>query len=422
MPSYRSGIPRVASARLANGLSVLCLRVAAHGSASVSITFPVGARTDPPKKSGLAHFLEHVYALGSGSLGPREIDLLVERLGGSREALTTLDLTHHFSTVPAAALPALLAAEADRLAGPAFPPDLVADERAAVLEEGRQRLLRSPGGALAHRLLTTAFVRHPYRNPVVGMAGDVARLGVTDLRAFYDAHCGPGAAVVAVAGDIDPERAMDAVERAFGGVPPRPAGEAPPPEPEPPQDAPRHALVTHAAAPARRGVTLWKVPGVDDPGAAALLVAAAALADALPYARIAHWLLRDPCPFTVDVRGGTAATLHAAERRAARAVHRLATEPLDAPALARARRRAVGALMEPLARPETAARHLARFQLSSAAGVARLAALARQARAVTADAVLQAAASSLGAKGATVVRLAPPGADAPEAVSASFRG
>lgn len=290
---------------LANGLTVL-LRPKAGQDVSLCLAVGAGARTDPPGKSGLAHWLEHCYALGSRTLGVRALDLMIERAGGTRGALTTPDVTLHFTTLPGPYLPALLSAEADRFETLALPEREVGYERDIVLHEGAQRIGRAPAGSLVQRLLSVAFVRHPYRNPVVGHADEVRTLGVADLRAYYSAHYVPANAALVLTGGFKPAEALERIERDFGRVPVSalPAIDC---EAEPEQAGMRHETLVHEKIVSPRIAMLWKAPPLDHPDTPALLLAEGLLQLMLPQGRVRHWLLRDPGAFTFYGEGSPGA-------------------------------------------------------------------------------------------------------------------
>ena len=102
--------------------------------------------------------------------------------------------------------------EADRMSLAAIDAGEVEAERQVIGEE-RARELESPQVRLDQTLQALAYIQHPYRNPVLGWPEDLARIGVADLRGFYRGHYRPDGAVLVLAGDVDPEAA---VERAAG--------------------------------------------------------------------------------------------------------------------------------------------------------------------------------------------------------------
>ena len=107
--------------------------------------------------------------------------------------------------------------------GARFDPAEVEVERRVIGEE-RARELNSPQGRLDQTHLALTYIRHPYRNPILGWPEDIAAISVDDLKAFYQAHYRPDGAVLVVVGDVDPEAALDLIASHFADVP---AGKTP---------------------------------------------------------------------------------------------------------------------------------------------------------------------------------------------------
>ena len=69
--------------------------------------------------------------------------------------------------------------------------------------------------------MTLTYIRHPYRNPILGWPEDIAAISVDDLKAFYEAHYSPDQAVLVVVGDVEPKAALDLIASHFADVPAR---------------------------------------------------------------------------------------------------------------------------------------------------------------------------------------------------------
>ena len=107
--------------------------------------------------------------------------------------------------------------------GARFDSGEVEAERRVIVEE-RARELASPQGRLDQTHLAMTYLRHPYRNPILGWPEDIARISADDLRAFYKAHYRPDEAVLVVVGDLEPGAALDRIASEFADVP---AGQSP---------------------------------------------------------------------------------------------------------------------------------------------------------------------------------------------------
>jgi zinc protease len=148
-----------------------------------------------------------------------QIDRLVSAAAGQSNAETGEDSTHYWFAFPSDRWELALAIEADRMCGARFDPREVDLERQVIGEE-RARELNSPPGRLEQTHLAVAYLRHPYRNPILGWPDDAARIAIDDLTHFYQTHYRPDGAVLVVVGDVEPQSALDRISRIFAAVPP----------------------------------------------------------------------------------------------------------------------------------------------------------------------------------------------------------
>ena len=147
-----------------------------------------------------------------------QIDRLVSASAGQCNAETGEDNTHYWFAFPSDRWELALVIEADRMRGMQFDPREVDLERRVIGEE-RSRELNSPQGRLDQNHLALTYLRHPYRNPILGWPDDASRIGVEDLSSFYREHYRPDGAVLVVVGDVHPERTLDRIAETFERIP-----------------------------------------------------------------------------------------------------------------------------------------------------------------------------------------------------------
>ncbi|QEH32377.1 Protease 3 precursor [Aquisphaera giovannonii] len=205
---------------LGNGLRALILPRSDVPIVVCDLYFPVGSFDEPPGQTGLAHFLEHMLFKGTDRFPKGQIDQLAFVAGGQANAETGEDFTHYWFLLPSDRWEIALQVEADRMALARIVAEEVEAERAVIGEE-RARDAESPQVRLDQAHLMLSYLNHPYRNPVLGWPEDLARISADDLRAFYDRHYRPDDAVLVLAGDLDPRKAMERVRAHFGRIPRR---------------------------------------------------------------------------------------------------------------------------------------------------------------------------------------------------------
>ena len=218
LPAWVGDLP-VFERTLPNGFRVLVLP-RTHAPVVVSdLYYPVGSFDEPAGKTGLAHFVEHMLFKGTERFPKGQIDRLSFVAAGHSNAETGEDSTHYWFAFPSDRWELALAIEADRMRGAIFDAREVEAERQVIVEE-RGRDLDSPLSRLDQTHLAVAFLRHPYRNPILGWPDDLAGINVDDLRAFYDRHYRPDGAVLVIVGDVDPDHAFDRATEHFGAISP----------------------------------------------------------------------------------------------------------------------------------------------------------------------------------------------------------
>jgi len=216
--------------RLANGLTVALVDNPQAPLVTTALCYRAGTRDEPAGHGGVAHFLEHMMFKGSAHFGPGEVDRRTQALGGANNAFTSHDATTYYFSFAADRWQIALDIEADRMAGLSLEPREVESERRVILEEIAM-YEDDPWDALDQEVERTMFDGHPYGRPVLGTREELLATGPAELAAFHRARYRPGAAVLAVAGDLSSlagagrapaegrKRALDRVREAFEEVP-----------------------------------------------------------------------------------------------------------------------------------------------------------------------------------------------------------
>jgi zinc protease len=245
----------VVDCTLENGLLVLVLPRRGTGVVVTDLYYPVGSFDEPPGLSGLAHFVEHMMFKGTERFPKGQIDRLVSAAAGQCNAETGEDSTHFWFAFPSDRWELALLIETDRMCGASFDSREVELERRVIAEE-RARELCSPLGRLEQVHWALAYLRHPYRNPILGWSDDALRIDPEELCTFYRTHYRPDGAVFVVVGDVEPARALRRIESAFAnlrpGAEPRVRTEAA----EPPQSGRREFRLADSES-VSRGLLGW---------------------------------------------------------------------------------------------------------------------------------------------------------------------
>jgi zinc protease len=229
---------------LPNGLEAVVIEDPRAPVVVHMVWYRVGAADDPPGKSGLGHYLEHLMFKGTGTMAPGAFSAAVEAQGGSDNAFISWDFTAYFQRIAADRLGLVMAMEADRMANLVIPEAAARTELSVLLEERGQLVDGVPGALFSEQRRAAQFLNHPYGRPIIGWRHELERLTAEDARAFYAAHYGPNNAVLIVAGDVTAETVRALAEKYYGPIPPNPRILPRQRPTEPPQLAERRLRMT----------------------------------------------------------------------------------------------------------------------------------------------------------------------------------
>lgn len=262
---------------LANGLTVVLQPNHAAPVISLWVWYRVGSRHEREGSTGLSHWVEHMLFKGTRQFPAAQAERVIARDGGLRNAMTWLDWTAFYVTLPADKLDYALRLEADRMHNLRFRPAQVAAERAVILAE-RQGYENSPLFRLSEEVQSLAFRVHPYRHEVIGDVADLLTLTTADLRRHYRCHYAPNNAALILVGDFKPQAMLAQVRAVFGDIPARPTPR-PQPRPEPPPAGERRVTLRGEGETAYVQVG-WRVPPATHPDFFPLVALDAVLAGA----------------------------------------------------------------------------------------------------------------------------------------------
>jgi zinc protease len=228
---------------LENGLEVVV--VSDHRAPVVThmVWYRVGAADEPPGKSGIAHFLEHLMFKGTDKFGPGEASRIIARIGGNENAFTSQDYTAYYQTVAPSRLDTVMGIESDRMVNLKLDRDHVISERDVILEERRTRTDNSDAAKFGEQVNAAMFLAYPYRIPVIGWEHEIRELSQKDAIDFYKLWYAPNNAILIVAGDVTAETVRALAEKHYGSIPRRQIAERQRVD-EPPQIAPRRLTMT----------------------------------------------------------------------------------------------------------------------------------------------------------------------------------
>ncbi len=204
---------------LPNGLRVVTTALPQLHRAHVALYLRVGSRFEEPKTNGLSHFLEHMIYRGTPRLpSAHAVNLAFERIGGYLYAATQADYGVFSVTLPPESLNEASGLFGEVLRAPSFfdievEKGIVCEEILEDLDdEGRQ----IDADNLSRELI---YPTHPLGYTITGDETRVRSFTDAMCRAHHAKHYVAKNGVLAFAGAVDPDRAMELAIRDFGALP-----------------------------------------------------------------------------------------------------------------------------------------------------------------------------------------------------------
>jgi len=199
---------------LNNGATVLIDRMQDVRSFALGFFVGAGSGEEPAEKQGISHFLEHVLFKRTRRRSNVEIARAIDRLGGDVDAFTTKEYTGFYVHTLDSRFPQALDLMGDLVLSPAFEAVDVEVERGVILEEIGEA--NDNPDDLVHEMFVRSFWKsHPLGAPILGTAGTVKGIRLTDLYRYYREKYTAGNLIVSVAGHIRAKEGLAAIERLF---------------------------------------------------------------------------------------------------------------------------------------------------------------------------------------------------------------
>ncbi len=211
---------------LDNGMHVILHEDHATPIVGVSVMYHVGAKNEDPKRTGFAHFFEHLLFEGSENIERGTFFKYIENAGGKNNANTTNDRTFYYEILPSNQLELGLWLESERLMHAKIDQKGVDTQNEVVKEEKRLRIDNQPYGSILAESAKRAYKKHPYRWTTIGEMEHLDAATLDEFIEFYHTYYIPQNAVLSIAGDIDIEETKKMIEAYFGPIP---KGESPVP-------------------------------------------------------------------------------------------------------------------------------------------------------------------------------------------------
>ena len=198
------------------GPRVISARIAGARSVSVAAYVLAGSRLESAEQVGVAHFMEHITFKGTaGYPSTRAISEAIEGVGGSFNAATDRESTVYWVHVPRREAARGVDVLGELIVRPKLDATEIEGERSVIIEEIRS-YLDDPAEYCQTLFQVALFGEGPLGREICGDEADIRALPGTTIRDFWRAMYRPVNTVVAIAGDLSHEEAIELAATAFG--------------------------------------------------------------------------------------------------------------------------------------------------------------------------------------------------------------
>ncbi len=201
---------------LAQGPRVISATIPGARSVSIAVYVLAGSRLEAPEQAGAAHFLEHLTFKGTAAYrDTRAISEAIEGVGGSFNAATDRETTIYWVRVPFREAARGMAVLGELVSRPTLDPGEIDHERQIIVEEIRS-YLDDPTEYGQMLFQQAMFGEGPLGREVCGDEAGIRALPAESIQGFWRMGYRPSNLVVAVAGGLTHQQAVELADAAFG--------------------------------------------------------------------------------------------------------------------------------------------------------------------------------------------------------------
>lgn len=217
--------------------------------------------------AGLSHILEHMLFKGTPTRGGGEIARQVQEQGGYINAYTSYDRTVYWIDVPSTGVTQAVDILSDAMMNSTLPEEEYKKEQEVIRREYAMGF-DDPNRMGIQLLMRTIFGESPYQHPIIGYLDVYNKLSRQDVLDYYKSRYVPNNLTFVITGDVDAAKLKAQLETYFEKYP---RGPLPPVFiPAEPEQMGRREINEEFPTELTRLYLAWRVPGIDDPDAAAL--------------------------------------------------------------------------------------------------------------------------------------------------------
>ena len=183
-------------------------------TAAFSLSVRGGIQHETPQTAGLASLVCEMVQRGAGDHSSRDLAAIQDNLGIDRNSGVATAATAFGAAMPAESLHEAIRLYADIVRRPHMPADQLDDARMMMMQE--LRAIEDEPTQRVMRRLREVHYGWKLGHSNHGTMESLQRLDDNALNTFFQSHYHAGAAIVSVAGNVQPDEVIHIVEESFG--------------------------------------------------------------------------------------------------------------------------------------------------------------------------------------------------------------
>lgn len=216
-PKAVSDVPTFQEMRLKSGPRLLVMRDATLPLVTVKAAAMGGLLAETPQTSGLSNFMASVWPKATTAKSANDLSRAIEDIGASISAISGRNSVNLSASFLAGSRDEGFKLFAEVLTSPAFKPEdveKVRPEILAMIKAQDEQLASRVFRLLANNLYPGG---HPYSRDQLGTTEIITKISAADLKKAYEDMVRPENLVIAVAGDVEPQKVKETLDDVLAG-------------------------------------------------------------------------------------------------------------------------------------------------------------------------------------------------------------
>lgn len=208
---------KIQKTTLPNKIKIITHKIPYIRSVTMGIWINAGSRDEEKHEHGAAHFLEHMLFKGTKNRSAYEIAKAFDAIGGNSNAFTSVESTCCFAQVMDEHFEDMAEILSDIFMNSEFDAQEIEHEKPVIIQE-IEMFDESNEDYVMSLLDQKRWKNHSIGRTILGTPESIININADDLKNFFDKHYCTENIIIAIAGNIEHERALDVLGNTFGTI------------------------------------------------------------------------------------------------------------------------------------------------------------------------------------------------------------